>query len=79
VQLSAITLNGLCRAEQRVEKAAGQLGRMTDAPSPDKPTDAVDLSTATVGLLAARQDYSTQLEVLRTADELERQTLDLLA
>jgi len=79
VQLSAITLNGLNRAEERVEQAVGRLGRMTDAPTSGEPTDVVDLSTATVGLLAARQDYSAQLQVLRTADKLERQALDLLA
>jgi len=73
VDVTAISLPGLERAQASFERAAG---RMASAP---QPVDAVDLSTAAVDLLTARQDFTLNLKVLETSQQIQRETLDLLA
>ena len=79
MELSAIALRGLDAAQAGLDQAAGRIARVTEPASVAAPADTVDLSTAIVGLLAARQDFAVNVKVLKTADEMERQALDLLA
>jgi hypothetical protein len=79
VELSAIALQGLDSAQAALERTAVRLAR-TGSDTPEAaPTDTVELATAMVGLIAARQDYAVNLKVLETANEIERQAVDLLA
>ena len=73
MELAAISVQGLERAQASFERAAG---RMASAAAP---VDAVDLSTAAVDLLTARQDFTLNLSVLETSKQMELATLELLA
>jgi hypothetical protein len=79
VQLSAISLQGLERAQASFERSVGRLASVA-APTPEgAPVDVTDLSTAAVELLNARQDFTLNLKVLEMANKMDRQTLDLMA
>jgi flagellar hook protein FlgE len=41
--------------------------------------DTVDLSDSMVAMLTARQEFTANLNAFKTADEIQRQTIDLLA
>jgi flagellar hook protein FlgE len=62
-------------AEERFNTAAGRLGRANSI----HPADTVDLSTETVNLLTAKQQFETSLQTVRAADEVTKSTLDLFA
>jgi len=79
VELSAIALRGLDAAQAGLDRAASRIARATEPASDAAPAGTVDLSTAIAGLLAARQDFAVNVKVFETADEVERQALDLLA
>jgi hypothetical protein len=78
VGLSAIALSGLDRAQAGLEQTASRLSRIAAPTSDGTPIDTVDLSTAAVELLAARQDFAINIRLLKTADEVERQAVNLL-
>jgi len=42
------------------------------------PIDKTDLSTAAVDLMAARQEVAINPKLVKTADQMDRQRLDLL-
>ena len=75
----AIALSGLDRAQAGLEQTASHLSRMAAPTSDGAPLDTVDLSTAAVELLAARRDFAINVRLLKTADEIERQAVNLLA
>ncbi len=79
MDISAIALRGLDAAQADLDQAAGSIARATVPGSDAAPADTVDLSTAIVGLLTARQEFAANIKVLKTADEMERHALDLLA
>jgi hypothetical protein len=79
VELSAIALTGLDRAQARFEQSARSVTAATAPPTDSATADTVDLTTASVNLLAAKQDFAVNLKVLQTADRLDRSTLDILA
>lgn len=70
---------GLQHAEARVEQTAGRLARIGTQSVDGMPTDTVDLGQEMVALLAASNDFRTNLAVLKTGDEMARQVVDLLA
>jgi len=72
IDLSA-PLEGMMRAESKVMKVAARI-----AQTPEQ-GDAVDLSAEMVALLQARNDYSANVNVARTLDELSRKILDVVA
>jgi hypothetical protein len=78
VGLSAIALSGLDRAQAGLEQTASRLSRIAAPTSDCAPIDTVDLSTVAVELLAARQDFAINIRLLKTADEVERQAVNLL-
>src|SRR5262249_33766317 len=78
VELTAISLQGLTRAQASFERSSCRLASIGSSTPEGAPVDAVDLSTAAVDLLAARQDFTLNLKVLETAKQMERKTLNLL-
>jgi hypothetical protein len=79
VNLTAISFQGLEHAEAGFERSAGRLAA-AGLPGPDGAlADVADRSTAAVEFLSTRRDVELNLEVLGSANEMERQTLDLLA
>lgn len=79
MELTAISSKGLERAQASFEQSAIRVASAGSATPDGAPVDSVDLSTAAVDLLAARQDFTFNLKVLETAKQMERDTLDLLA
>lgn len=75
--LSAIALGGLDRALTQFQSAAARAG--SAGGSPEAGLDIVDLSDAAVSMLAARNQFDANIAVLKTADQMERHALDILA
>jgi len=78
MELSAIALQGLQQAQGQLEKTATRIAQ-AGLPPADQPSDPVSLSDEMVSLLQAKTDFEANLRVAHTADELQKQTLDLLA
>ena len=74
---SAIALRGLDQAQAKLEQAAACLASSGAASTDGAPVDTLDLSTAMVALLSARNEFATNTKVLATADDIERQTISL--
>ena len=72
MEISSIALGGLEQASARFDKAASQL---SNAASPQS-GDSVDLSTAAVELLTARNQFSANLKTVRVADDMEQALLN---
>ncbi len=67
---------GLSNSEAQFDAAAGQIAR---APRADLGQgDQVDLSTAAVALLQARNSFETNLKVMQTAGQMEKKLLDMV-
>jgi flagellar basal body rod protein FlgG len=81
VEISAIASQGLQQAQDRVDQTAAQIAAEGAAAVSQNgpPVDAVDLSQQVVGLMSARDSYEVNLKMLQTGNELDRQTIDLLA
>ena len=73
MNVCAIALQGLERAQAGFERSATRIATAAE------PGDAVDLSAAVAGLLAAKEAFALNLKVVQAADEMERRTIDLLA
>jgi flagellar hook protein FlgE len=79
MDLSAIALQGLGQAEVQLEAAATALASAGTL-SPDAASaDAVDLSTEILALLSAKNEFSANLTTLKLADEIQKNTINLLA
>ena len=77
----SIALAGVEAANACFEQAAAGVIRAAAPPSsPDVPSgaDTVDLSAAMVALLQSRTDVQANFRVLRTADEMTQNVLDVL-
>lgn len=71
-----IALGGMDRAQEQLEKTATRLARV-DTTQP--PADTVDLSAEMVSLIEARNTYEANLNVLKTADQMRGEIVNLLA
>lgn len=79
MEISRIALQSLNQAQGRFEQAAGQVASIGGNSSDGNPADSVDLSQAAVSLLSAKNDFATSLKLLKVADEMQGQVIDLLA
>lgn len=73
MQISSIALAGMGAAVEKVENASRRLA------NPETSGDLVDLSADMVALMEAKHQYTANIKAFETADEMERQVLDLLA
>jgi flagellar hook protein FlgE len=79
MDLSAIALQGLEQGQVQLEKAAIRLAN-AGAGSPDGASlDTVDLSAEIVALMSAKTQFSASLSILKTADDIQRNALDVMA
>ncbi len=76
MELSAIALQGMERAQGRLEDSAARLARLGTA---DYGGDTVDLSREAVEMLAARNDFAANARVAGAGAEMEKKLIDLLA
>jgi flagellar basal body rod protein FlgC len=73
MDITAIALSGMEAAQQNVPKVAKRIA------SPEQSGDTVDLSTEMVSLLDAKNQFAANAQVMKTAQEMEKRTLDLSA
>ena len=74
MDIVSIALGGMRNAQTTLEKTAERIA----AVSPETP-DSVDLSSQMVAMLAARNQFQSNARVIRTADDMQKQLLNLLA
>jgi hypothetical protein len=75
--VSATSLGALSQALDRIDQAAEGINKATQ-PSVGA-DDQVDLSTDAVRLLAAKDGYDAAIKLAKTADEMGRRGIDVLA
>jgi flagellar hook protein FlgE len=75
MDIMGIALAGMESASASFDASAR---RFSDAAA-DSSVDTVDLSTGAVELLDAKSRFAVNTEVARTADDMQKQILDLLA
>ena len=68
-------LEGLSRSEAQFNQAAQSISR---APLSAGPTDTVDLSTAAVALLTARNNFEANTQIIKISDQLEQTLINTL-
>jgi flagellar basal body rod protein FlgC len=78
MELSAIALRGLEQALMQFGQAEEQVAAPA-ATADGTPVDTIDLSQAIVSLLSARNQFEANIAVLKTADEMQRHVVDVLA
>ena len=76
MSISSSALAGITQALKQFDQAAEGIRRATQ---PETGSDQLDLSTEAVKLLAARTAVEASLAVVKTADEINQHTIDLLA
>jgi flagellar hook protein FlgE len=75
MDLSAIALQGMEQAQVQLGNAATRLAGAPDGAN----LDIVDLSAEMVALMSAKNDFSVNVSVLKTASQIEKQAIDLMA
>jgi hypothetical protein len=78
MDLSAIALQGLQQAEVQLERAASRIAS-TGAASPDGADLDPDFSSEMVTLMTVQNDASVSLATLKTAAEIQKSVIDLMA
>ena len=74
MDISSIALTGMQDAQGRFERAvAGVTKASTDS------QDTVDLSQHAVDLVAAKNQFAADVQVERTADQMQKSLLNILA
>jgi flagellar hook protein FlgE len=79
MNLSAIALQGLHQAGARLESAGSQIASLAASSPGAANQDTVDLSAAVVALVSAKNLYSANLRSVKTADEILKTSIDLIA
>ena len=78
MDISAIALQGLEQAQVQLQTAATRLagaGLSSDGFN----LDSVDLSAGIVALMSAKNNFSVNASVLKTADEIQKTAINLMA
>jgi len=76
---SAIALQGLQQADAQLNTAATRIAS-AGATSPNGANlDTVDLSAEVVALMSAKNQFSANLVTIKTADEMQKDVIDLMA
>jgi flagellar hook protein FlgE len=78
MDLSAIALQGLQQAQVQLGNAATRLAGAGASPGGAN-LDIVDLSTEMVALMSAKTDFSVNLSLLKTVDQIQKDAIDLMA
>ncbi|HTR25712.1 MAG TPA: flagellar basal body rod C-terminal domain-containing protein [Terriglobales bacterium] len=79
MDLSAIALQGLQQADAQLEAAVTKVASAVDPSADGAYVDTVSLSAAMVAMLSAKDQFSADASLVRTADELQKTTIDLMA
>jgi flagellar hook protein FlgE len=76
---SAIALQGLQQAEVQLEAAASAISSGAATSANGGNSDVVDLSAEMVVLMSAQNSFSANLATLKTADQMQKNLIDLTA
>ena len=79
MDLSSIALQGLQHADTQLNSAASKITPFQSSTPAGANVNTVDLSAAMVALLSAKDSYAANLGTVKTADEIQKATIDLLA
>jgi hypothetical protein len=78
VDISAIALQGLEQAQVQLQTAATRLAS-AGLSSDGYNLDSVDLSAGIVALMSAKNNFSVNASLLKTADEIQKTAINLMA
>jgi hypothetical protein len=78
MNINSVALGGLRQAQEQLESIGGKLAQLPLVAAASG-QDTVDLSAAMVGLADAQRVAQANLQILRTADEMNGNILDVLA
>ena len=78
MDMSAVALGGLEQAQVQLENAAISLAGAAGSSS-SASSDSVDLSAEIVALLSAKNDFAVNISVLKTADQIQKYAIDIMA
>jgi flagellar hook-associated protein FlgK len=79
MDITSVARGGLEAAQGALEKTAVRLARAAAAGTDGSPGDGVDLSADMVALLSAKEQFQVNARVIRTADQMQKNLLDVLA
>jgi len=79
MDLSAIALQGLEQGQVQLDQAAARLAGAGAASADGTSLDTVDLSAEMVALMSAKNQFSASLSILKTAGEIQKAMLDVMA
>jgi len=79
MDLSAIALQGLQQSEAQLDRAAVNLASFGGSSVNGAGVDTVDLSAEAVALTSAQTRAEFSIKTLKTADEIQKTAIDLIA
>jgi len=79
VDVLSSALQGLSQAQNQFEQSAARLTRSTTASPGSMAADTVDLSQEAVSLLAAKNQFAVGVDLLKTAENMQKSLINLLA
>jgi hypothetical protein len=79
MNLSSIALAGVQQADLQLQSAGSRIASYGANTSGGAAGVPVDLSTAAVALISAKNQYAANIGTLKVADEIFKTTLDVLA
>jgi hypothetical protein len=79
MEISAIALQGLNQAQAQVEHAGGRLASIGANSGDGTLVDTADLTDATVSLLAGKNAFAANIQLLKVADQMQSKAINLLA
>ena len=74
MDVMSAALGGMHNAQGTLERAAERI-----AGASKQPADSVDLSNEMIDMLAARNQYQANAQVIQTAGEMQKKLLNILA
>jgi len=78
MDISAIARQGLDQAQVQLENAASRLAG-AGASLGGSNSDSVDLSGTIVDLMSAKNDFAVNIGIMKTADQMQKYAIDLMA
>jgi flagellar hook protein FlgE len=78
MDITSIAARGLSQADAQLNSAGSKIAASSVKTSNGAGKDTVDLSSAVVDLLAAKNLYSVNIKTIKAADEIQMTIIDLL-
>ena len=78
MDISAIALQGLEQSQVQLDNAASRLAGAGASPVASN-SDSVDLSAGMLALLSAKNNFAVNISIMKTADQIEKYTIDMMA